>query len=170
MKIRTFILIVGSLLMAAFAALNLSEILRPTTIELGFSQIEAPLGLVLLGTLVGALAFFLVAMMLFQTGHLMELRQATKDAKEQRNLADKAEHSRFTELRQWLQTEEQAQRQREATQHQALWTRFDALEQTLLTRLDEGNNGLAASMGELEDRLERQKSTIPPMDRGSSAL
>jgi len=155
-KIRTFILIVGSLLIAGFAALNLNEILRPTTIQLGFSQIEAPLGLVLLGTLVAALGFFLVAMLLFQTGHLLEMRQATKEAKEQRNLADKAEQSRFSELRQWLQTHEQQQRQREEAQHQALWARLDALEKTLLTRLDESHNGLAASMGELEDRLERQ--------------
>jgi hypothetical protein len=84
------------------------------------------------------------------------MRQATKEAKEQRNLADKAEQSRFSELRQWLQTHEQQQRQREEAQHQALWARLDALEKTLLTRLDESHNGLAASMGELEDRLERQ--------------
>lgn len=160
MKIRTFILITGSLLIASFAALNMAEILRPTTIELGISKIEAPLGLVLLGTLVAALGFFLVAMLLFQTGHLIELRQATKDAKEQRNLADKAEQSRFTELRQWLQSQEQQQAKRDEMQHQALWARLDALEHDLLTRLDEGHNGLAASMGELEDRLERQGNQL----------
>lgn len=160
MKIRTFIWLFGSLLIASFVALNLSEILRPTTLELGFSQIEAPLGLVLLGLLVSALAFFLVAMLLFQTGHLMALHQATKEAKEQRNLADKAEQSRFTELRQWLQTQEQQQLAREHAQQQDLWARLDALEQRLLTRMDEGHNGLAASLGELEDRLERQGTTL----------
>lgn len=160
MRIRTFIFILGCLLIAGFTALNLAEILRPTTIQLGFSQIEAPLGLVLLGTLLTALAFFLVAMLVFQTGHLIELRQATKEAKEQRNLADKAEQSRFTELRQWLQTQEQQQRLREEAQHQALWARVDALEQSLLTRLDEGHNGLSASMGEMEDRLERQGTAL----------
>lgn len=156
MKIRTFILIVGSLLIASFAALNLAEILRPTTINLGLSQIEAPLGLVLLGALVVGLCFFLVAMLLFQTGHLIEMRQVTKDAKEQRALADRSEQSRFTELRQWLQTESQAQQQRDQTEHQALWARIDALEANLLTRLDEGHNGLAAGIGEMEDRMERQ--------------
>lgn len=160
MRIRTFIFILGCLLIAGFTALNLAEILRPTTIQLGFSQIEAPLGLVLLGTLLTALAFFLVAMLVFQTGHLIELRQATKEAKEQRNLADKAEQSRFTELRQWLQTQEQQQRLREEAQHQALWARVDALEQSLLTRLDEGHNSLSASMGEMEDRLERQGTAL----------
>lgn len=156
MKIRTFILIVGSLLIASFTALNLAEILRPTTLNLGFTQIEAPLGLVLLGTLVVGLCFFLVAMLLLQTGHMFELRQATKEAKEQRTLADRAEQSRFTELRQWLQTQEQAQRQREQTDHQTLWTRIAELEQTILTRLDESHNGLAAGIGEMEDRIERQ--------------
>lgn len=160
MKIRTFILIVGSLLIASFAALNLAEILRPTPLNLGFAQIEAPLGLVLLGTLVVGLCFFLVAMLLFQTGHMIELRQATKDAKEQRTLADRAEQSRFTELRQWLQTQEQAQRQREQTDHQALWTRIAELEQTILTRLDESHNGLAAGIGEMEDRIERQVNVV----------
>lgn len=162
MKIRTFILILGALLIASFAALNLSEILRPTTLNLGLAQIEAPLGLVLLGTLVGGLCFFLVALLLFQTGHMMELHQATKDAKEQRTLADRAEQSRFTELRQWLQNQDQAQRQREQPDHEALWTRIAELEKTILTRLDESHNGLAASLGEMEDRLERQFNLIQP--------
>lgn len=160
MKIRTFILIVGALLIASFAALNLGEVLRPTTLNLGFTQLEAPLGLVLLGTLVVALCFFLVAMLLFQTGHMIELRQATKVAKEQRTLADRAEQSRFTELQQWLQTQEQAQRQREQTDHQALWTRIAELEQTILTRMDESHNGLAAGIGEMEDRIERQVNAV----------
>lgn len=160
MKIRTFILIVGSVLIASFAALNLGEILRPTTINLGLAQIEAPLGLVLLGTLVTGLSFFLVAMLLFQTGHLIELRQATKDAKEQRALADKAEQSRFTELRQWLQNQEKVQLQREQTTQQALWARIAELEKTLLTRFDESHNGLAAVVGEMEDRIERQVKGI----------
>lgn len=160
MKIRTVILIVGSLLMAGFAALNQAEIMRTTTIHLGLTEIQAPLGLVLLGALVVGLCFFLIAMLLFQTGHLIEMRQVTKDAKEQRALADRAEQSRFTELRQWLETQQQTQLQREEADHQALWARIDALEQTVLTRLDESHNGLAAGIGEMEDRIERQVHVV----------
>lgn len=165
MKIRTVILIVGVLLIAIFSALNLGEILRPTSINLGLAQVEAPLGLVLLGLLVAMLCFFLIAMVLFQTGHLLELRQATKEAKEQRGLADRAEQSRFTELRQLLQAQEQGQQQQHKSSHESQLARLAELEQKLLTRLDEGHNGLAAAIGEMEDRIERQVNGL-----GGSAL
>lgn len=156
MKIRTLTLIVGILLIAGFAALNMDEFLRPTVLNLGFSQAEAPLGLVMLGVVVVVLSFFLVALVFLQTSHLLEMRRATKEASEQRHLADKAEQSRFTELRQFLQT----QHQEFMAHEQALTTqtteRLAQMETRLLTTLEQTGNGLAASVAEVEDRLERQ--------------
>jgi uncharacterized integral membrane protein len=156
MKIRTLALIVGILLIAAFTALNMDEFLRPTVLNLGFSQAEAPLGLVMLGVVVVVLSFFLVALVFLQTSHLLELRRATKEATEQRQLADKAEQSRFTDLRQLLQ----AQHQEFMAHEQALTTqaneRLAQMEARLMTTLEQSSNGLAASVAEVEDRLERQ--------------
>jgi uncharacterized integral membrane protein len=156
MKIRTLILVVGILLMAGFTALNIDEVLRPTTLNLGLSQVEAPLGLVMLGAVVVVLAFFLVALVFLQTSHLLELRRATKDANEQRQLADKAEQSRFTELRVFLQTQQQDELTREEVRANRSLARLAELETKLLTTLEQTANGLSASIGEVEDRLERQ--------------
>ncbi|EWS65767.1 hypothetical protein Y695_00980 [Hydrogenophaga sp. T4] len=108
MKIRTLILILFILLIAGFVALNVEQILQPTALNFGFTQVQAPLGLVLLGMLTLVLVVFLLALVYYQTVHLMEVRRITREVTEQRHLADKAEASRFTELRQYLQTEMQA--------------------------------------------------------------
>ena len=160
MKIRTFILLLCVLLIAVFVALNMGEIVRPTNLNLGLTQIQAPIGLVLLGLLVIALALFLVAMMVFQTGHLIALRQLNKEAKEQRALADSAEQSRFTELRQMLQQQEKTQLQIEQTQQESQLAKLAELQAKVLTKLEESHNGLAASIGEMEDRIERQVQSL----------
>lgn len=156
MKIRTLALIVGILLIAAFTALNVDEFLRPTVLNLGFSQAEAPLGLVMLGVVVVVLSFFLVALVFLQTSHLLELRRATKEATEQRQLADKAEQSRFTELRQLLQAQHQEFMAHEQSLTNQANERLAQMEARLMTTLEQSSNGLAASVAEVEDRLERQ--------------
>jgi len=158
MKIRTLILILFILLIAGFVALNFDQILQPTALNFGISQVQAPLGLVLLGMLTLVLVVFLLALVYYQTVHLMEVRRITREATDQRHLADKAEASRFTELRLYLQTEMQAMAARELEQSEKVQQKIDQ-SQTVLTRvIEQAGNGLAASIGELEDRMERRWS------------
>lgn len=156
MKIRTLLLILFILLIAGFVALNFEQILQPSTLHFGFSEVQAPMGLVLLGMLALVLVVFLLALVYYQTMHLMEVRRITREVAEQRRLADQAEASRFTELRQYLQTEMQATAARERDLSDKMHQKIDLL-QTILTRvIEQSGNGLEASIGELEDRLERQ--------------
>ncbi len=138
MKIRSLLLVLFLVLVVAFVALNLEQILQPTSLNLGLATIQAPLGLAMLSLLALALLVFAVALAYLQTTHLMELRRAMKDVAEQRGLADQAESSRFTALQQSMRTEFQE----------------------LKLVVEQTGNGLAASLGELEDRLERQQK--PP--------
>lgn len=138
MKIRSLLLVLFLVLVFAFVALNLEQILQPTSLNLGLATIQAPLGLAMLSLLALALLVFAVALAYLQTTHLMELRRAMKDVAEQRGLADQAEASRFTALQQSMRTEFQE----------------------LKLVVEQTGNGLAASLGELEDRLERQQK--PP--------
>ncbi|MFN3735989.1 LapA family protein [Hydrogenophaga sp.] len=138
MKIRSLLLVLFLVLVVAFVALNLEQILQPTSLNLGLATIQAPLGLAMLSLLALALLVFAVALAYLQTTHLMELRRAMKDVAEQRGLADQAEASRFTALQQSMRTEFQE----------------------LKLVVEQTGNGLAASLGELEDRLERQQK--PP--------
>ena len=152
---------VGFILIASFSAINMNEILRTTTINLGLLQIEAPLGLILLAMLVVTFCFFLVLLLLIQTSHLFALQKLNNEAKKNLNLADSAEQSRFTELRQLFQAHERDQRQREETKYKAQLARLAELESKLRIKLEENHIGLVASIGEMEDRIERQVKNLP---------
>ncbi len=156
MKIRTLLLILFILLVAGFVALNFAQILQPTALSFGVTEVQAPLGLVLLGMLVLVLVVFLAALVYQQTTHMMEVRRITREASEQRTLADKAEASRFTELRTFLQTEMQATAAREIDLAEKLHLKVDRLQAAMTEVIEQNGNSLSASMGELEDRLERQ--------------
>ena len=161
MRFRTILLIALMLLVAGFVALNLEAVLQPTRLNLAVTEVDAPLGLVMLAMLVGLFFVFLIALVYFQTAHLMEVRRVTREVEQQRNLADKAEASRFTELRAFLATEIEALGARTQTSEQALMDRLDALQQSLTIHVDQTTNGLSASLGELEDRLEQQLPPLP---------
>ncbi len=156
MKLRTLLLVVFILLIAGFVALNFEQILLPTPLNFGVTQVQAPLGLVLLGMLALVLVVFLAALVYSQTLHMMEVRRITRDAADQRTLADKAEASRFTELRQYLQTELQATAARERELADRMSLKLDEVQAVLTQVVEQTGNGLGASIGELEDRLERQ--------------
>ncbi|HEY0200924.1 MAG TPA: LapA family protein [Burkholderiaceae bacterium] len=145
MNARTIVLLIIVLAMAALAALNWGTLATPTQISLGLATVEAPLGLLMLGLTVLLGVFFIAYVLSQQSTMLMETRRLTKEMLAQRELADKAESSRFTELRQFLQTQQQQGEQRAAAGHAAL-----------LARLEQSDNATAAYMGEIEDRLERQ--------------
>ena len=156
MRFRTLLLIALMLLIAGFVALNFDAVMQPTDLNLAVAQIQAPLGLVMLGLLVAMFAVFLIALLFFQTSHAMEVRRITKEANEQRQLADKAEASRFTELREFLTAELQKTAERDAMLNDKLAQKMDLVRNTLTETIENSGNGLHASLGEIEDRLERQ--------------
>ncbi|MDP3246501.1 MAG: hypothetical protein Q8M93_05995 [Polaromonas sp.] len=156
MRTRTIVLIVAIVLMAGFAALNMDEFTRPSLLSLGFTTVQAPLGLVMLVILAAALLLFLATTLYIQSTHLIETRQTARELHAQRELADKAEASRFTELRSYLETKEVAAQHREAAQVTAVTERLAQSEQALAAKIDQSGNTLASYIGELEDRLERR--------------
>ncbi|MES2688358.1 MAG: hypothetical protein V4706_16175 [Pseudomonadota bacterium] len=154
MRTRTIVLIVAIVLMAGFAALNMDEFTRPALLSLGFTTVEAPLGLVMLVILATALLLFLATTLYIQSTHLLETRQTARELHAQRELADKAEASRFTELRSYLEAQAIAANQREAAHATVLNERLAQTQQAIATKIDQSGNTLAAYIGELEDRLE----------------
>lgn len=104
MRTRTTLLVVAILLVAGFAALNWGEVVRPTTLLFGPIAADAPLGLILLALLALTLVLFLASSIAMRTQSLIDYRQHHKTLEAQRELADKAEASRFVDLRQQLDT------------------------------------------------------------------
>ncbi|RZJ47779.1 MAG: LapA family protein [Acidovorax sp.] len=143
---RSAVLFLVVLAIAALAFLNWPMLAVPTTVSLGLTTVEAPLGLLMLG-LTTLLAIFFVAYVLSLQGSvLLETRRHTKEMQVQRELADKAEASRFTELRHFLEIQQ-------GQAHTAVLARLDTLEQRLATRVEESDNATAAYVGQLEHQL-----------------
>jgi biopolymer transport protein ExbB/TolQ len=155
MRIRSIVLILGIVLMAAFVALNLEEFNRLSLLSFGFSSMQAPLAMIMLIGLVVVLLIFLLFSAYAKSAYLIENRRFARELKAQRELADKAETSRFTELQQYLAAESHAMAEREAQDNQRLDERLARLQAELETRIEQSGNTLAAYIGELEDRIER---------------
>ena len=107
MHVRTIIISITILAIAALAALNWAALSAPASVSLGVASIEAPLGLIMLGltTLLGAV--FLAYVFYLHSSVMLEARRHNKEMTAQRELADKAEASRFTELRVFLEAQQQ---------------------------------------------------------------
>ena len=113
MRSRFVLLLIAILLIAGFAALNWSEVTRSSPLLFGPVVVDAPLGGILLGLLLLALVVFAVAAGSMRTSALLESRQHYKELEAQRALADKAEASRFTELREHFDTHLSGLRERD---------------------------------------------------------
>jgi len=119
----SFLVVVA--LLAAFVWLNWSALSAPMPISLGWTTVEAPLGLVLFVPLL-VLCVLLPAWTISLHARVLRDVQAIRKALQQRELADREEGARLVDLR------------------------ID-----FLRALEEGVNAVAASIGELEDRMER---------------
>lgn len=120
-----FLVLVG---VGLFAAINWDVFTALTPISLGFTSVQAPLGLIMLVLVAFLCVLFTVWVIVLQANSLRDARRQTKELQAQRDLADKAEASRFTDLR-----------------------------ADLIARIDASGNGIAAHLSELEDRLERAR-------------
>jgi len=149
MKIYSLSLLFILALVAIFTALNWGTFVTPTEVSLGVTVASVPLGLVLLGFLVVITALFLAFVVYLQTSALLETRRYSKELQASRDLADKAEASRFTELRTALEAE-----------RLTVIARIDQVRAELQTSIEQSGNTLAAYIGELEDRLDGDKT--PP--------
>ena len=126
-----------------FALINWTVFSALNELSLGFTKVQAPLGLIMLGLVVFLCVLFTVWVISLQANSLMDARRQTKELQAQRDLADKAEASRFTELR------------------SELVGRLDRLQRESALTLEQSGNSIAAHIGQLEDRLERARLLAP---------
>ncbi|MCC2632825.1 MAG: hypothetical protein K0S48_711 [Ramlibacter sp.] len=154
MRTRSILLIVAILLVSGFAALNWEEIVRPSTLWFGLFVTQAPLGLILLGLLALTLVLFLASTAAMKTQSLMDYRQHQKTLEAQRDLADKAEASRFVDLRQHMDTQLRELRERDAISASEFEKSRLESQREIRTQLEQINRTLAARLTELESRLD----------------
>ncbi|MET3440050.1 putative integral membrane protein [Variovorax paradoxus] len=156
MGVRSAFLFAILLLIAALAALNWGTLSTPVPVSLGFMTVSAPLGLMMLGLTVALGVFFLVYVLYLHSSVLLDAKRHNKEMQVQRDLADKAEASRFTELRNFLEAQENKHMAQNAERHAALLTRLGQVETVVRQRSEQSDNTVAAHIGQLEDRIERR--------------
>ena len=141
--IRAIVFFLVLVFVGLFALINWTVFSALTPLSLGFTTVQAPLGLIMLGLVVFLCVLFTVWVISLQANSLMDARRQTKELQAQRDLADKAEASRFTELR------------------SELLARLDRLQRESALTLEQSGNSVAAHIGQLEDRLERARLLAP---------
>lgn len=155
MKFRALTIAAVLASLALFATLNWTAFTAPTALTLGFADVNAPLGLILLFTTAGVSGLFFLYIVFQQAGIILETRRYAKELKGQRELADKAEASRFTELRAFLDGELRRIEAQSGATSRELGTLMGQLEQGLQGKIDESARTTSAYLGEIEDKLDR---------------
>ncbi len=161
--VRALTLFFVLVLIGVFALINWPAFTALTPISLVFTTVQAPLGLIMLGLAMFLSLLFTMWAISLQAGTLRETRIHTKELHAQRELADTAEASRFTELRAFLTTELTRVTQTSTDGHAELLNRMNHMEGAMRLTLEENSNSVAAVVGELEDRLERGERPPPEL-------
>jgi len=155
MHLRTVLIIFVLTVLGFFVAMNWSAFMAQTTLSLGFTSIEAPLGLVLLGITGMLTLLFLIYLVYLQSSALIETRRHGRELQSQREIADRAEESRFQQLRSAMEAQLRDLENQGKDSSAAIIARLDELERQLRSTVEQSCNTLAAYIGEIEDRVER---------------
>lgn len=160
MKSRIALLVLIIVLIGVLGFFNFPYLAQTVPMSLGITTIDAPLGLILLALTALMAVVFVAYVIAMQGAWLLEARAHAKEMAAQRELADKAEASRFTELRIAI---ENLHREEE----RKLLERLDMLESHLQARAQESDNSTAAYVGQLEQQLRARShaaSAVPSAD------
>jgi uncharacterized integral membrane protein len=162
MYLRSLLIIVVLGVLVVFAAINWNAFVAPTTLSVGFTTMEAPLGLILLGIAASLTLLFLVYVVYLQSSTLLESRRYGRELQAQREIADQAEASRFTQLQSFMEAELRKLTSQTEESKTGVLTRLDQLDRDLRSTMEQSANSLAAYLGEIDDRFERTISGKVP--------
>jgi hypothetical protein len=144
-------------LILAFAqvTLNWTTFAAPSALSLGFTQVSAPLGVVMLVFTAVVSALFVMYIMLQQPGVILDTRRFANEGKVQRKHAAKAEAARFARLRTLLEGELRRIEAQGAAFTRELGARMERSERRLQDKLVEATRATAAYLDEIQDKLDR---------------
>lgn len=158
MKLLGIVILIVLALVGMFALLNWQALSVPVALSLLVGVVDMPLGLMLLAALVLLVALLGLYVLLLRTAMFTESRRMAHELATQRELADKAEASRFTELGAHLDREVAGLRElisQGQAQSDSQAARHDYALQQAMT---ESTNSLAACIGQVDDKLDQALS------------
>ncbi len=142
MKIRTMLLLLVLILMAVFLIINWTALSTVMTVNLVYTEIQAPLGAIVVGSFVALTLILLIYMVWQQASVTMELRAAYKEARNAREVADHAEKSRFQES------------------NRLMGERLEKLEALVTTRSDEMLSCVQKQTVRLDERIDKMENNL----------
>jgi uncharacterized integral membrane protein len=151
MNILGVVILVALFLLAVFTLANWSVLTAPTLLSFVAFDVEGPLGVILLGVTLVLVALFVLYALMLRTNMLMESRRYNQELQAQRKLAESAEASRLSDLR--TQIADEFAQMRDAVGQADV--RMDRVEQSMRQSMNEAANGLAALVGEMDDKIDR---------------
>ncbi len=154
MRSRTLFLALATALVVVFAYLNWPQFTQATPLNLGWTTITAPLGLILLGVLALSAIVFLASSAVNHSRHVRHEREQAKALEAQRELAERAEASRFIDLRKTLETHLRETREHDKTSASEMEQAQARSQRELRGLLEQMHRAMAMHLGEMEARLD----------------
>lgn len=99
MKIRTLGMLLIVIVMAVFLIINWGALSQVTTVNLVYTEMEAPLGIIVVAAFAAVVVLLMAYTVWQQASVMMELRAAYKEARTARQMAEDADKSRIAEIR-----------------------------------------------------------------------
>ncbi len=162
MRARLLFIVIAVFFTGAIAVQNWPEFARSAPMSIGPFSMDMSLGLLMLTLLGIALAVLLVSSATLESRHLLEHRKHARALHAQRELAENAEASRFTDLRTHLDSHLKESRQRDAIVASEFERTVLQSQRELRGQIEQLNHMMATRLGELEGRLGPRTLHVEP--------
>jgi len=152
---RVVLLVIAAVLLAltVFTAANWSVLTTPTPLSFLVFELEGRLGMILLGIMLAVVVLVVGYALLLRTSWLVESRRLNRQLEEQRELAQQAESSRFSELQKMIENGfKEVHTSLEASGASEIAS-IKASEQFLTKSIEDAANSITAHLGYLDDKL-----------------
>ena len=136
MKLRSLFIFLVLILLAVFLVINWTALSAPTTVNLIYTEMTAPLGVIVVAAFASLTLVLLFYTVWQQASLAFEVRAAYKEARQARAIADDADKSRVTAL------------------HAEMNERFDRLDAQLTARGDELITLIRQAVQDTQKRLD----------------
>jgi uncharacterized membrane protein YtjA (UPF0391 family) len=165
MRARLVYIVLAGIIVCGIAALNWPEVTRTTHLNFGIAAADAPLGAILFGAFLLTLVVFLLSSAVTESRQMLLWNRHHRELQAQRDLAERAEASRFTDLRQHMDNTLRETRQRDTIASREFEKSMLQSHRELRTHLENMSRALMARVGELEARF---SGRVPVQDAASA--
>jgi len=159
MKIFSLLLLLALVATAGLAVNNWNIFITPSALSFGFTTLQVPLGLVMLGIVIFITVLFFIYITYLQSSALLEAHHHSRELQVNRKLIDQAEATHFTELNSFLESELAKKTALREEMKSEILEKVDQFENNLYRVVKQSENSLFAYIGELEDRLGKNNNT-----------